>query len=367
MEKMVSWTDMEKALEGKKVLVTGHTGFKGSWLIQILSLLKASIKGFALPPPNADDLYHRIQGDQLCYSSVMGDIRDWNHIHGEIIRFEPDLVFHLAAQSLVPAGYEDPVDTFMVNTQGTVHVLESLRRLRKPCVGIMVTTDKVYENPESGHPFTETDKLGGVDPYSASKAAAELAIASYDQAFFPESRYEEHGKRLASARAGNVIGGGDYAENRLIPDIVRSLEFGEKVRLRHPDSVRPWQHVLEPLFGYLHLAVRLLDSPAGLPRAFNFGPDHEDRVKVVELTEMFLDAFGQPGHYDIETRKEAFSESRLLQLDSRRAQEHLGWQPRLSTREAIAWTAEWYADRERPERQRCMDQIEKYRDHGIPH
>ncbi len=366
MEKMVSWADMEKALGGKKVLVTGHTGFKGSWLIQILSLLKASIKGFALPPPNAHDLYHRIQGDQLCYRSVMGDIRDWNQINGEIIRFEPDLVFHLAAQSLVPASYADPVETFMVNTQGTVHVLESIRRLRRPCVALLITTDKVYENPESGTPFRESDRLGGVDPYSASKAAAELAIASYDQAFLPESRYREHGKRLASARAGNVIGGGDYADNRLIPDIVRALEFGEKVQLRHPDSVRPWQHVLEPLFGYIHLAVRLMEEEAPIPRAYNFGPDHEDQVKVVELTEIFLEAFGKPGHYECLDQRQEFHESRLLNLDSRLAQKELGWKPRLTTREAIQWTAQWYADKDTPERQRCFDQIEKYRDHGIP-
>lgn len=363
MEKMVSWKGLKTRFEGKKVLVTGHTGFKGSWLIQILNQLGASIKGFALPPTSSQDLYTRIQGDQLCYSSIMGDIRDAKKLQGELIRFEPDLVFHLAAQSLVRSSYEDPVETYMVNTQGTVHVLEAIRQLPKPCIGIMVTTDKVYENPESGKPFQEDDRLGGLDPYSASKAAAEIVIASYRQAFFPEARISSHGKKIASARAGNVIGGGDYADHRLIPDIIRALEFGEKVRIRQPESVRPWQHVLEPLFGYLQLAALLLDARDPMAGAYNFGPDHTDQVKVIELAEIFLRAFDQAGHYEIMDTDVHYPESKLLNLDSQKAAQDLGWTPRLTTREAIEWTAEWYADRESSERERCIRQIEKYARH----
>jgi len=261
------------AFKGKKVFLTGHTGFKGAWLLQILDLLGADVKGYALPPEHDAALYHQIAGEKICYASVMGDVLDSHLLQGELIRFEPDFVFHLAAQSLVRRSYEQPVATFSVNVMGTINVMEALRLLEKPCVGIMVTTDKVYENEELGLAFKEADKLGGFDPYSASKAAAEIAIASYRNSFFAPEQYDIHHKAIASVRAGNVIGGGDYSSDRIIPDIVRSISREETVHLRNPKAVRPWQHVLEPLFAYLALAVKMTEFPKEYSSAFNIGPE----------------------------------------------------------------------------------------------
>lgn len=350
---------LRRTFEGKRVFLTGHTGFKGAWMLQFLHMLGADVKGFSLAPENDTDLYGQINGDELCYASVIADLRDLSALHGEMVRFQPHFVFHLAAQSLVRRSYERPADTFMVNTQGTVHVLDALRCMPEPCVALMITTDKVYENPERGQAFREDDKLGGYDPYSASKAAAEIVIDSYRRSFFHPDQYAKHGKALASVRAGNVIGGGDYAEDRIVPDIVRALERDEKVVLRNPASVRPWQHVLEPLTAYLELAARMAEEPLRFSTAFNFGPEPEDVRTVEDLTRIFLSAYGKGDQYMTGDSAHAPHEARLLVLDSSRATEMLGWKPRLNAEEAIRWTAQWYADK-RTAQLKCEEQIKQY-------
>lgn len=351
---------LKKAFEGKRVFLTGHTGFKGAWLLQILHSLGADVKGYSLAPENSNDLYNEINGDELCYSSVVADIRDLSTLQGELVRFEPDFVFHLAAQALVRPSYEFPVDTFAVNAMGTAHVLEAIKTLPKACVGVMITTDKVYENPERGQAFHEEDKLGGYDPYSASKAAAEIIISSYRQSFFNPNQYTQHQKVIASVRAGNVIGGGDRSLDRIVPDIVRALEFGDSVQLRNPSSVRPWQHVLEPLGAYLLLAAKMTEEPRALSTAFNFGPEISDEKTVEELTQIFLSVFNKPDAYQKAEIQNAVHEAKLLMLDSNKAKQLLAWQPRLNAETAIRWTAEWYANKEQKAAEKCRMQIEKY-------
>jgi CDP-glucose 4,6-dehydratase len=356
---MVNAEYLKSIYNGKRVFVTGHTGFKGSWLIQILQWLGADAKGYSLAPEKDSDLYNEIKGDDICYSSVIGDLRDAQNLHGEMVRFEPDFVFHLAAQALVRRSYDYPLDTFMVNAQGTAHVLEALRFMKHPCVGLMITTDKVYENPERGTAFAEDDKLGGYDPYSASKAAAEIVISSYQRSFFNTNNYSHHEKSIASVRAGNVIGGGDFSDDRIIPDIARALEFGETVSLRNPHSVRPWQHVLEPLGAYLLLAAKMSEDPIKYASAFNFGPDPADVVTVEDLTKIFLERFGK-GDYKIIEVENAPHEAKLLVLDSSKAERLIGWKPKLSAREAIEMTADWYADRQHTAAEKCLQQIKNY-------
>ncbi|HYD21092.1 MAG TPA: CDP-glucose 4,6-dehydratase, partial [Flavipsychrobacter sp.] len=261
--------------------------------------------------------------------------------------------------SLVRRSYEQPVDTFMVNTQGTVHMLNALRDVQQPCVGLMITTDKVYQNPERGTPFNEEDKLGGYDPYSASKAAAEIVIESYQRSFFNKADYNKHNKSVASVRAGNVIGGGDFSDDRIVPDIVRALEFDQPVNLRNPESVRPWQHVLEPLGAYLYLAAKMSGQPQEYITAFNFGPNEEDMLTVEELTKIFIQQFGR-GSYTITPHENAPHEAKLLLLDSSKAKQMIGWQPKLDARAAIRMTADWYADREHTAHEKCMSQVKEY-------
>jgi CDP-glucose 4,6-dehydratase len=357
MEKMVS--TLQKAFKGKRVFLTGHTGFKGAWLLQILYWLGADVKGYALAPEKDNDLYNQIDGDKLCYNSIIGDLKDLATLQGELVRFEPDYVFHLAAQSLVRRSYDTPVDTFMVNTQGTVHVLESVRSMNKECVALMITTDKVYENPERGLPFKEDDKLGGHDPYSASKAAAEIVVESYTRSFFSADTYDKHKKSVASVRAGNVIGGGDYSDDRIIPDIVRALEFDETVNLRNPQSIRPWQHVLEPLGAYLLLAAKMHEGKTKYNTAYNFGPAADDMLTVEALTKIFLEEFGR-GSYKAIPDANARHEAKLLLLDSTKAHTQLGWQPKMNATQAIRMTASWYANREQDAREKCLQQIKEY-------
>lgn len=351
---------LKKAYSGKKVFLTGHTGFKGAWLLQILHWLGANVKGYSLAPEKPKDLYHQIAGDKLCYSSVIADLRNLHELQGELVRFEPHFVFHLAAQSLVRRSYDTPVDTFTVNAIGTANVLEAMRSLANPCVGLMITTDKVYENPERGLPFLEDDKLGGYDPYSASKAAAEIVIASYHRSFFNNDKYPTHQKAIASVRAGNVIGGGDFADDRIIPDIVRAIESNEKVVLRNPYAVRPWQHVLEPLGAYLLLAAKMDSNPTGYAPAYNFGPEPNDEKSVEALTQIFLAAYGKDGQYTIDIDDKNVHEAKLLLLDSSRAAKDIDWKPKLNATEAIQWSADWYANRTTATAEKCMQQIEQY-------
>lgn len=351
---------LKNTFKNKRVFLTGHTGFKGSWLLQILNELGADVKGYSLATEKDKDLYNQINGDELCYTSVIADVCDLKTLQGELVRFEPHFVFHLAAQSLVRRSYELPVESFMTNTIGTANVLEALRSLPNECVGVMITTDKVYENPERGIPFQEEDKLGGYDPYSASKAAAEIVVSSYRRSFFHPDKYEQHKKTIAAVRAGNVIGGGDFADDRIIPDIVRAIENEEPVALRNPQSVRPWQHVLEPLSAYLLLAAKMKEAPQRFSTAYNFGPEKNDELSVAALTEIFYKAYGKNTTYQVQQSDSQPHEANLLLLDSSKAQQELGWKPKLNATQAIEWTAQWYADKQASATEKCKQQIEAY-------
>ena len=359
MEKVVSMEYLRSVFRGKRVFLTGHTGFKGSWMLQILHAAGAQVKGYSLAPEKTGDLYNIIDGDSLCYSSVIGDICDHQKLKTELVRFEPHFVFHLAAQPLVRRGYAQPLETFLTNVQGTAHVLDAIRHLPPSCVGVMITTDKVYDNPERGLPFKEDDKLGGYDPYSASKAAAEIIIDSYRRSFFNPDDFSNHEKSIAAARAGNVIGGGEYSDDRIIPDIVRSISFGETVGLRNPNSVRPWQHVLEPLAGYLMLAAKMSEQPTNFCTAYNMGPNPGDMLTVEELTEIFIEQYGH-GSYRSFAEEGAPHEAKLLLLDSNKITADIGWKPVMDARTAIEWTAAWYADKQHTPYDKCMKQINTY-------
>lgn len=332
----------ENVFRNKKVLLTGHTGFKGSWLTAWLQLLGAEIKGYALAPENEYDLYYAINGDQLC-SSVIADIRNTERIKEVVLEFKPDFIFHLAAQPLVLESYQNPVYTYEVNVTGTANVLEALRFLKKACVAVMITTDKVYHNDETGRPYKEDDRLGGYDPYSASKAAAEIVIDSYRKSFFNPAKYNDHQKSVSVARAGNVIGGGDWAMNRIVPDIVKALSSKKPVVVRNPNAVRPWQHVLEPLSGYLTLAAKQISDPVSFADAYNFGPHIQDNITVNELVANAIQYWGN-GTAEIMPGKHTAHEAGLLQLDIQKASEKLNWQPKLNSQQAIQKTLQWYKE-----------------------
>lgn len=332
--------ELTKIYSGKKVFLTGHTGFKGSWLMQILVLLGAEVKGYALAPDNEPNLYTVINGDTLCHS-VIGDIRDRAKLKEAVTAFQPDFVFHLAAQPLVRLSYEIPSETFEVNAIGTANLLDAVRHLNIPCTLVLITTDKVYQNNEWEYPYREIDRLGGYDPYSASKACTELVIDSYRNSFFNISKYSDHQKAIAVARAGNVIGGGDWSKDRLIPDIVKALSANKPIEIRNPDAVRPWQHVLEPLFGYLLLGARLQQDPTGYSQAFNFGPDINDALPVKKMVEMAIESW-ESGSYFINKTAGQPHEAGLLKLDISKALTKLKWTPKFNADKAIEYTINWY-------------------------
>lgn len=325
--------------KGKKVLITGHTGFKGSWLMACLSQAGAIIKGYSLAP-EYDGLFNLLEPLQLA-ESVIADIRDKQRLRKEIELFQPDFIFHLAAQPLVRRSYEIPAETFEINVTGTANVLEAVINLKSKCTIVVITTDKVYDNKEQDLLYKEGDSLGGYDPYSASKACTELVVNSFRNSFFDSNKYETHKKALVSARAGNVIGGGDWSKDRIIPDIVRSLQNHETITVRNPGSVRPWQHVLEPLSGYLQLGVLADKEPLTFSKAYNFGPFPNDHLTVQELVEHAIASWGNGNWSDISDTKQPH-EAGLLKLDINRARTELGWEPKLSAREAIEWTINWY-------------------------
>lgn len=337
---MMDYQHLTQYYRNKRVFLTGHTGFKGSWLLYWLHMLGADVKGYALPPAHELDLYNVIQGDRLC-QSIIGDIRDRDLLMKEIRDFRPDVVLHLAAQPLVRLSYDIPADTFAVNAIGTAYVLDGVRQLENPCTTILVTTDKVYENKEWHYPYRESDRLGGYDPYSASKACAELVISSYRNSFFNNAYLSKHGKAIASARAGNVIGGGDWSKDRIIPDLVRALTNDEPVSVRNPHAIRPWQHVLEPLGGYLHLGTKMMDDPAAFSESWNFGPHAEDNLTVEELVNIGLEVWGS-GSY---RRSEAIGqphEAGLLKLDISKTVNALHWKPKYTAKTSIFDTLDWY-------------------------
>lgn len=332
--------DLGSFFRAKKVFITGHTGFKGSWLTLWLSILGADIKGYALRPEQENALYNIIRGDDLC-DSVIADIRDLEKLSKEISAHQPDYIFHLAAQPLVTESYRRPLYTFEVNAQGTANVLEAMRQLQRPCVAVMITTDKVYENKEANYHYKEEDRLGGYDPYSASKACAEIVISSFRNSFFNPADYPVHKKSVSVARAGNVIGGGDWAKDRIIPDTIRALQENKPVFLRSPKSIRPWQHVLDPLYGYLLLAAKQTEDPETFSEPFNFGPDKIDNYTVEDIAKKAIEYWGSGTIAKAENKNE-FHEAGLLHLDNAKARTKLGWAPLMNSMAAVKTTIDWY-------------------------
>lgn len=333
---------LQDVYKGKKVFVTGHTGFKGSWMLKMLTMMGAEVKGYALAPVGDLNLYSIINGDSLCESVIM-DLRDREALKKAVVDFEPDFVFHLAAQPLVRLSYQIPSETFEVNAIGTANVLDAVMMLSKPVYAVLITTDKVYYNNEWDYPYRETDRLGGYDPYSASKACTELVIDSYRNSFFNVNKYSTHQKAIAVARAGNVIGGGDWSADRLIPDIVKALHNNRKIEIRNPNSVRPWQHVLEPLAGYLLLGANLKDAPQAFSQAYNFGPDVNDALPVTNMVDMAINAWGS-GAYFVNQDINQPHEAGLLKLDVSKAQAELNWSPKMNAGQAVDKTVRWYRE-----------------------
>ncbi len=320
---------------GKRVFLTGHTGFKGTWLALWLTRLGAVVRGYALPPDEAHGLF-RDTGLSGRIDSLFGDIRDAPALDAAMSAFAPEIVLHLAAQALVQASYRAPVETFEVNVIGTIRVLEAVRRCPSVRSVVVVTTDKCYENREWVWPYRETEALGGRDPYSASKACTEIAAAAWRASFLAGA-----GVAMATARAGNVIGGGDWAENRLIPDCVRAMRAGRTIDIRSPRSTRPWQHVLEPLCGYLLLAERLFCDGADAAEAWNFGPAMTDVRPVGEVVERVTRLWGEQAAWQV-VGAQGGHEAGLLAVDAAKAQARLHWRPRLSLPAALEWTIGWY-------------------------
>jgi len=359
METLVTFRELNQAYGGKKVFITGHTGFKGAWLMAILQLAGARVKGYALAPEQAEGLFnvlHPLPNVESC----IADIRDKERLQTELRAFRPDYVFHLAAQPLVRRSYEIPAETFEVNVTGTANVLEAVAALDSSCSVVAITTDKVYENKETGILYKEGDPLGGHDPYSASKACAELVVASFRNCFFTaKGDAGDSAGGLASARAGNVIGGGDWSRDRIIPDIARALMAGQPVEVRNPASVRPWQHVLEPLCGYLRLGALLHTDPKRYSQPYNFGPLEADHLSVEQLVETAIFTWGHGRWIDASTPN-APHEAGLLRLDIGKARRELDWAPRLNAREAIQWTMEWYRRPATDRKDFTFQQIKSY-------
>jgi len=321
----------------RRVFLTGHTGFKGGWLATWLLKLGARVTGYALKP-ETDPSFFTLCGLEKRMESVIGDIREEESLGRAMERFRPEVVFHLAAQSLVRRSYRNPVQTFATNLMGTVHLLEAVRRTPSVLAAVVVTSDKCYENREWMRGYREEDPVGGHDPYSASKGCAELAAAAYRRSFFTN---DGSPGSIATARAGNVIGGGDWAEDRLVPDAIRAVHRGEPLIVRNPGALRPWQHVLEPVAGYLMLAERLYKQGGKWAGAWNFGPREEDVVTVGSLSDMLVKRWGN-ATWKAAPEADAPHEARCLKLDSSQARQTLGWQPRLTLSETVEMTVDWY-------------------------
>ena len=351
-----------EAYRGSRVFVTGHTGFKGSWLCLWLERLGAEIHGYSLAPPTDPSLFEQA-GVAAKIRHTIGDVRDGAALAQALKAADPQFIFHLAAQPLVIESYAAPAETFATNVTGTINLMEAIRACGTRAAVVMVTTDKVYLNRECEHAYREDDPLGGHDPYSASKAAMEIAVASWRDSFFAPARTSEHGVAIATARAGNVIGGGDWSANRLVPDLVRALHGNQAPTLRNPGSLRPWQHVLEPLAGYLWLGARLAQGGGErFAEGWNFGPLASEDYRVGDLADAFLAAWGRPGWSDV-TRSDAPHEAGLLKLNIDKAMERLDWRPVWPFAETVARTAAWYrgvSDAPKTARAACLADLDHY-------
>lgn len=344
---------------GRRVLLTGHTGFKGGWLALWLKQWGAEVTGFALPAVAGHSLFELARVVEGLDSRI-GDLRDLPALQRVVEECRPEVVLHLAAQPLVREGYRDPLGTYGSNVMGTLHLLEAIRRVGGVRACVVVTTDKVYANNEWPWPYRENEPLGGHDPYSSSKACCELLVQSFAASYFPSSQYAVHGLAVATARAGNVLGGGDFAPDRLVPDVLAAWSRGEQVTLRYPQAVRPWQHALEPLAGYLQLAQGLHEQGFALSGAWNFGPGDGDCCTVGELVERLATLWPEAPGMVVEAAQ--LHEAGLLRLDSSRARQQLGWRPRWSLQQCLEQTLDWHRHwRDRADmRAVCLAQLDDY-------
>lgn len=325
--------------ENRKVLITGHTGFKGSWLCLLLNQLEADVYGYALVPPTTPSLFNEAKIKELV-TSFTGDVRDLEYLTKVMQQVQPEIVIHMAAQPLVRDSYKIPVETYATNVMGTVHVLEACRNTPSVKAIVNVTTDKCYENREWHWGYRENEPMGGYDPYSNSKGCSELVTSAYRNSYFNPNEYEKHGVAVASARAGNVIGGGDWASDRLIPDFIRAISKGEKVKIRSPYAIRPWQHVLEPLNGYLTLAAKLFTDGATFAQAWNFGPDDNDAKNVEWITKTICKMWGENASFEIDNNPQPH-EANYLKLDCSKAKAELDWRPKWNIETALTTIVDW--------------------------
>lgn len=344
----------------KKVFLTGHTGFKGSWLSLWLQSLGADVTGYALNPKTQQSLFELANVAKNMHS-IIGDIRDLESLKNAMKETNPDIVIHMAAQPLVRYSYSHPVETYATNVMGTVHILEAARENKNIKAILNVTSDKCYENKEVNRGFKEDDPMGGFDPYSNSKGCAELVTSAYRNSFFNIEEYKEHGVALATGRAGNVIGGGDWSEDRLVPDLFRALIDKKSVAIRNPNAIRPWQHVLEPLRGYLILTEKLYNEGPDFSESFNFGPNESD-AKPVEYIVNYLVSLWQEAASWSHDKKDQPHEAHFLKLDIHKAKDQLGWEPHLCLDEALRYTYDWYRAYEKKENiyEITMKQIKDY-------
>ncbi|MDE6096951.1 MAG: CDP-glucose 4,6-dehydratase [Muribaculaceae bacterium] len=350
--------------KGKRVLVTGHTGFKGSWLAIWLNELGAEVIGVGLNPATEKDNFVLSKIGKKIKMDIRADIRDEKKMKEIFKQYQPEIVFHLAAQPLVRLSYDIPVATYQTNVMGTINILEAIRTTESVKVGIMITTDKCYENKEQIWGYRENEPMGGYDPYSSSKGAAEIAIASWRRSFFNPLDYNTHGKSIASVRAGNVIGGGDWALDRIIPDCIRAIEDGRPIAIRSPKAIRPWQHVLEPLGGYLLLAKRMWTSPTEFCEGWNFGPRAESISTVWDVATKVIEIYGKGELKDL-SNPNALHEAKLLMLDISKANFRLGWEPKMNIDQCIALTVDWYKKYQSCHKndslyELCVSHIEQY-------
>jgi len=343
--------------QGKKVLLTGHTGFKGSWLSVWLQSLGVNLIGYSLPPPTTPSLFN-IAGVEEGMTSIIGDVREYEKLHSVIADHRPEIIFHMAAQPLVRYSYDNPIETYSTNVMGTVNLLESVRRIGGVKAIVIVTSDKCYENQEWFWGYRENEPLGGLDPYSNSKGCAELVTAAFRSSFFNISQYEKHGTALASARAGNVIGGGDWAKDRLIPDIMQSIISEKPVLIRNPNAIRPWQHVLDPISGYLLLAQKLWERGPDFSEAWNFGPNDEDARPVEWVVDHLTRMWGDGASWVLD-RDEHPHEAKYLKLDCSKAKLRMGWVPNWDLKTVLQATAIWYKEYQKKQdmRKLVLDQI----------
>lgn len=326
--------------QGKKVLVTGHTGFKGSWLSIWLNTLGAKVIGLALAPSTERDNFV-LSGIKNHIIDLRGDIRNADLVKNVFKKYQPEIIFHLAAQPLVRLSYDIPAETYAINVMGTINVMEAIRITDSVKVAVMITTDKCYENKEQIWGYRENEPMGGYDPYSSSKGAAEIAIASWRNSFFNPNQYEKHGKSIASVRAGNVIGGGDWALDRIIPDCIRALESNKPIEIRNPKAIRPWQHVLEPLSGYMLLACKMWNEPTKYCEGWNFGPHSESIATVWDIATKVVENYGSGELQDL-SNPNALHEAKLLMLDISKAKYVLNWEPKMNIDKTINLTVDWY-------------------------